>query len=187
MQVCIGENRIVLLFPVLKVAVKLPRIRIVWASSIFKRLIQRACGKEVPLPMNVRGCLFNILLRGITDNWGEFWFFLRTRHPFALPTYFSLLGLLNVQRVGEKLDKTTRENLWGQLHDLTSEFPIRIGSCLYRDSHHWQNVGNFCFWRGRLQILDYGSRRTQELIIAYGNKILKGFDLNWRYHRPIRD
>jgi len=180
MRICKGRKRFVLVFPTIGIAIKLPII--IWASNNLKRLVKLAFGRKVSFVEKL-DCSFYLLFRGITDNWNEFQFYLRTRHPFVIPTYFSFFGLLNIQRAGEKLNKVTQENLIPQLFRLAVKYSGWVGSVLTGDGHHWETPANFCFWQGKLRILDYGSQHTQELIIAYGRRIQEDFDSSYRYNR----
>jgi len=111
------------------------------------------------------------LCGGVRANWSEFLFCLRTRHPFCQPTYFSFLGLFNIQRYGQVCNLHWR-TVAVQIEELTD------GSSR-DDGHHFDCPENFCFDGSKLRILDYGSKRTQRVITAFGVKILASFDPDW--------
>lgn len=109
--------------------------------------------------------------QGILDNWREFLFFRRTHHPFLRPTYFSLFGLLNLQRAGKSVQLSQPE-FWAQIHALLRS------NAAWEDIHHFSNPDNFCIDNGQLQILDYGSLLTQKAVRENGLAILEGFNLD---------
>lgn len=89
MKIKKGENRIVVLLPALKLALKFPRIRLWQALKKIYRIIQspkdwRHYLGETVHHFSIKRCLF----KGIVDNWSERRFYHRTGHPFLQPTYF---------------------------------------------------------------------------------------------------
>jgi len=99
-------------------------------------------------------------------------FYLRTRHPFLQPTYFSLLGLVNFQRYDGIC--VIKSGGWKQFMTLTDQEVM----LKYHDGHHFQpGNGNFSLRDGQLRIHDYGSLKTQKVINAWGTGIMNGFDL----------
>lgn len=173
MQTRKGRDRIVFIFPLVRVAVKFPIFHFFEATKLFfyrpkkggrwkylKRYVFRQLGSN----FGVKGLLF----RGVSANWVEFLFYLKTKNSFLQPTYFSLFGLLNIQRCGEPC-QLQEINLWCQLNELTN-------GKVYDDSHHFRNPHNFCFHKHRFRILDYGNRQGHDVIIQYGVKIVELFN-----------
>jgi hypothetical protein len=171
-QIKKGHDRVVLLIPSLKIVVKFPIIRF-WA--VIRRTFYHVRRKQwralwyiAKSPVNSWGSLSGNLLKGLAANWNESRFFRETKNPFLLPTHFSLLGLLNIQRYGEPC-RLESVDLWCQLVELTN-------SDVWEDNHHFENPDNFCFYQGRLHISDYGSLRCQGVIIRHGAKIIDSFN-----------
>lgn len=172
MQVKKGENRIVLVVGC--VVVKTARIRIVKAWKHVCQCLQEGDIELLKLGLFKWpvGSIFQTpkryLFKGIVNNWREFRFYGKTRHPFLQPTCFSVFGLLNIQRAG-KVCILKPHDLWCQLYEIT-------GGATIKDIHHFGNPDNFCFQNGNLNILDYGGLKTQEIIKEHGEKIIEQFD-----------
>ncbi len=118
---------------------------------------------------------------GITNNWLEFYFYLKTKHLFLQPTFFSFFGICNIQLYGEPCCME-QGNFWEQLYGMTSCFPKDLGSALSRDGHHWEFQSNFCKAGEKLRIVDYGSKATQKLILEFGEKIYQNFSISFEKH-----
>lgn len=163
-----GNNRIVVCIGFLGIALKFPRIRL---RQGLKCLVDDILGhnnklrREWDFAVNSKGSIMSFLFRGIRDNWSEYRFYKEIRHPLLQPTYFSLLGLVNVQRASSLYDI-----------DLFYQFYEIIGEKVFEDSHHFHNPRNFSFEGGRLRIHDYGNPRTQKLIREHGEQIFRCFD-----------
>jgi hypothetical protein len=179
-----GRDRIAFIFPPLGLVVKLPRIRLFIAvKELLKSSGQCFFGSQPEYyrvhlwlflirKIDARGAFVgfkSLLFGGLADNWNEFIFFVRTRNKFLQPTYFSFLGLINLQKYGEPTGLNYR-SLWHQIIDLIGPKDCRD------DAHHFSSPANFCLQRGKLRILDYGSRATQKIVAKYGEKIYDCFD-----------
>ncbi len=167
-----GWNRFVIVAPKFGIAIKLPIIHLFLSIKILVKLSLifefRSIFLEMALPISDRWSYKNRLFGGIVTNWREFIFYRRTKNPFLQPTYFSFLGLINIQKMGTPCD-ISYVDLWCQLLNLTD-------SGVMADNHHFENSDNFCFDSGKLKIHDYGSIVTQKVITEYGTKIYESFD-----------
>lgn len=167
-----GKDRVVFVFPLLRVAVKFPIIHFFAAVKPFFRRDTKGkwdyLKKYLTWPLETYSGFRGLLFRGLSANWNEFWFYQKTRNSFLQPTYFSFFGLLNVQRYDTPCQLQSVD-LWCQLYELTS-------GKVFDDSHHFENPRNFCFCNGTLRMLDYGSRRTHSVITQYGTKIVELFN-----------
>lgn len=169
-QVQKGGNRIVFIFPLVRIVIKLPIIYLVAGIHTLLYELKEGCLWSHWRDYTVEhyGTLKRLLCKGIVDNWREFQFYTKTHHPFLQPSYFSFLGLINVQRLGQPCTiKST--DLWCQLYELTQ-------GAVFKNSHCFANPDNFCFQDGSIRIFDYGDPRTQEVIREFGAKIMKDFD-----------
>jgi len=167
-----GRSRIVLVFPSLGIAIKIPFIHFI--SGIHFLLLMAREGHlrwEWNRSMESMESSKELLFKGIADNWREYWFFIKSRNPFLLPSYFSFFGLFNIQQVGQ-VCTTESSVLWRQLVELTA-------GATSKSSHHFVNPENFCFVGKKLRILDYGSPRVQQVISKFGIKITNEFDPNY--------
>lgn len=169
-----GKYRFALVFPFAGIAIKFPLVRFITTGRLLYyyarrgfRDIEESWG--VPVSEGSKYYLFT----GIMDNWREFRFYRNTRYPFLRPTYFSFLGLLNIQQVGKPV--TLNEvDFFYQMVELIGD----VGS---EDIHHFGNMNNFCFENRRFQILDYGSLLTQKVISEIGVRIFENFDPRYRW------
>jgi len=174
-----GTWRYVILLPFLGIAIKLPRIYLTeawdviiftlgckgwWRIELFKN--------DVYTYSSLKGWLF----KGMVNNWLEYKFYIQTKHPFCVPTYLSLLGLINIQRL---VTISQFDDL-----DLGYQLKLILGKA---DVHHWGNPSNFTFETGRLQILDYGDPEVQAAIRKYGQKIQDNFDPNYSWEKRKRE
>ena len=172
-----GRYRFVIVFPSIGVAIKLPIIRLGETLKELTRAIKRLDfgGIKVSTRISIdQGGIVgykHYLFGGFFFNWREFLFFLKTRHPFLQPTYFSFFGLFNVQKA-DKPCPVNRNEFRAQLRKITNN---RAGW----DSHHFTNPDNFCLHSSRLRMCDYGSKGTQEIITEHGQKIYESFDPNF--------
>lgn len=116
-------------------------------------------------------CLKRFLFGGICANWRERRFYKeRPDLKILQPTYFSLLGFLNVQRYGIPIDDAESTSVYHAF------YPI-AGQDLIRDSHHWVHGPNFHLTpESRPKILDYGGTKTQMILTKYGNALHDRFD-----------
>lgn len=166
-----GSTRIVFLFPALGVVVKLPIVYVNSAYRSMKVILLRICKKQMSrtqiyslighpdIKISIMGNLFG----GIYNNLSEWTFFLRTRHGFCYPTYFSFFGLCNIQKYGEQLKD---DFVWA---DIFYEYVSPITQEM--DRHHWATPSNFTRRGNKLYLLDYGSKRTREILIKFRNQL----------------
>lgn len=167
-----GTTRTVYIFKYF--VIKLPLIKIVKAYKHYMGLRKNESGRELMgrilqkrpfyetahLIDSVRGLLFT----GIVHNWCEFWFCVKHGYPvYVAPTFFSFFGLFNIQKYGKRLDV----DLW--------KFRLAIDEITQKNSgknaHVFYRPVNFCEIDGHVQCVDYGSHRTQEVLLKYGERI----------------
>jgi hypothetical protein len=166
-----GQDRLVLVLPALKIAVKFPIIHLFLALRDFKHFSQEwgALKKYLMFPIETEAGLKGYLSRGVLSNWNEFWFYLKTRNPFLQPTYFSFFGFLNIQKCDEPC-QSSDDNLWRQFIEIA-------GNSICQDPHHFYNHQNFCVYKNRLRMLDYGNRQVRDIITRHGTEIYEKFDV----------
>jgi len=175
-----GRRRFVFVFPSLGVTIKLPIVHLRKAIGLFVYFIVHLDLRQVyvnvvfPIDSEDIATFKSLAFGGIVANWREFMFFLRTWNPLLQPTYFSLLGLINVQKASV-LILARQDDFRTQLCELTQDEA-------YDDPHHFFNPDNYCLDGGaRLRILDYGSKRVRRVITKYGKKISESFDPNYKW------
>lgn len=175
-----GARR-VFVFPRLGIVVKTARFywRISWENlshKIRKFGLSSAWSFFFSGTEETTGSPRRLLAKGLRDNWEEFWFYWRFRHSVLQPTYFSLFGLVNIQKWGEILDEEEFEQkrIWGQMLDLTNKETRS-------DGHHFTNPANFCLENQHLRMVDYGSPATRKILrkwadVLYEQVLLKPKD-----------
>lgn len=178
-----GRSRLVICVPRIGIVIKLPRTRLkgfirhtAWAA---KRSVEfrswtflgdaLRLNEESDSDINIRYTLLN----GVYQNWMEYLLWRKTHSRFLEPTYFSFLGLINVQRYGEPLAVST-ETLWVQLWRLT-ERSIAV------NPHHFHNPANFSLRKGKIRMVDYGGRNVADIVQKYGEEIAAAFEPNYIY------
>ena len=183
MKIAKGESRLVVILPELGIVIKFSIIHLVIGLRVFcddlSRKGNRLHDELFRYTIEMYGSLKRLLFKGIVDNWREWRFYQRTRHPFCQPTYLSLFGLLNIQRFARPC--TIQEiDLWCQLHELTK-------GAVFKDSHHFTNPDNFCLNGEGLRILDYGGLKTQEVVREFGDEILQHFNPNYSWEERKKE
>lgn len=173
MKIVRGKRRIVIIFK--EVVIKIAIIKIVCATNIAiewireRRFWRNMCECNYEKSWTVHNSLF----RGLFENWHEYRLYKDTRSLFLVPTYFSLLGIINIQKKqGELLDMKPI-NLWLQMVEISNEE-------VWEDEHHFVSPKNFCKTKGSLQMFDYGSRGCCRVIKKYGEKMRQGFDFAFK-------
>lgn len=171
MKIYEGSTRLVLAFPSLHIVFKIPFARFSCGPD-FDRLMGVPDDQQV-FPKWTRWTMFKFWLKylwfGLQANWGELTFYRKHRQPFLVRTYFSLLGLCNVQKYGTPV-KMSKEAFWRELERVTQQ--------RWRKSHSFLNPANFCEEDGRLKMVDYGEQEAKTRIgLGLGETIYKNFRL----------
>jgi len=174
-----AQDRIVIILPTLGIVIKFPIIHFIFFLKFLKdayqikHKIRKWDYWKVMWRLSAE-CDFApkaLLFKGLSVNWNEFWFYQTTHNPFLQPTYFSLFGLVNIQKYGEPC-QFEGKSFWNQIYNLTK------GAAM-KDGHHFENPANFSLYNGKLRILDYGSSKTRLIVKKYGDKIVTDFDPNY--------
>jgi len=120
------------------------------------------------------GTPVNLLFRGVMANIWERRLYRKTKNQFLVPTYFSLLGLINVQKAGAPLIMKS-DDLWCQIVNLTSRNEA------FCDSHTFNEPSNFCWIDGHLMLADYGNSKCHEFIEKYSSRLYWRFSINYSW------
>lgn len=161
-----GTSRIVWLIPSMGLAIKFPIVRLKLFFLSFFHCLKKPDERlrffltyAVDIPYGARW----YVLKGFSDNWREFVFFLKHREgDFLLPTFFSFFGLFNISPLVSGLDEKPEleRKLWSKLLDITDHEVLK-------DGHHFSEGKNFCYYKKRLRMSDYGSAVTQKIILKH--------------------
>ena len=167
-----GNWRYVVTIPTLGIAIKFGRISLIGAICDTCKVLSsknRGLRRIFFIGAKTEQIKFlpDLLFGGIKRNWSEFCFYLCVRHKFCQPTYFSLFGLINIQKYGSHCpvsDFISWEALWSICKDE-----------IIADHHHFRNADNFTISGGTIKIFDYSSRYTQKIIKKFGDDIVLQF------------
>ena len=171
-----GYSRTVITLPRLGLAMKFPVIRIKSAISTAGHYLTNnwhGFFRELSWTVDNMGSIRAALLRGIRDNWYEFLISMGYgyREKIFLTTYFSLFGIVNIQKLGTPLIMKNY-NLRDHMIELTKKESLK-------DGHHFIEASNFSFENGVLTIMDYGSPRTTKICLNHGRNMQKNFNPNF--------
>jgi len=182
-----GRHRIVIVIPSARIALKVPRVW--WRAPIYflqndifsvgKGIFSQPPEKRLLyywyVGRSFHRCL-EALFGGVWDNWRERNFYKYTdalTRLFLQPTYFSFLGLVNIQRYGKPVDVEDSEAV------ALAFFAVARQALVHDDEHHWEQGANFHIAGDGPKILDYGSPRTQKIVQEWGFALYAGFDLEF--------
>lgn len=172
MHISRGTYRFVLAIPEIGIVLKFPVIDCPSLKDLKANVGNRKYLQRFSIENSCYLTLKMQLFRGVYENFGEWLFWLKNHHPLCQPTYFSLLGLVNIQKYGQKLSSgIIQEN--AVLRILETIVPSD-DELLANDLHHITG-DNFCSGPNGLKMFDYGLKRTQAIIMAYGEQLSKEF------------
>jgi hypothetical protein len=180
MKIVNGTARKVFVFE--KIVIKLPRIY--WYNGFRAILLHIKC-------RNFWNTLFRFdsdefcsmilfLFRGMVENYHERKLYKQTKMPILVQTYFSLCGFINVQKRVNEIDIDEMDH-WVQLVVLTKD------GIWGKDPHAFVNKKNFANTKDKIQIMDYGSPKSQKALIKFGDIIYKEYKMDFNRKEYIRD
>ena len=136
--------------------------------------IEQEQSMEMECPRTKRyecyGTMAICLMGGVMANYQEWKFYRETKNVFVMPTYFSLFGLLNIQKRGEKITFWDGAGVWCYIHE-----NIQNHHQLFCDGHTLSEIDNFCLDNGRLKMVDYGSRSVEPFLKLNGENLFNNF------------
>ncbi|MFC1644772.1 hypothetical protein ACFL08_01980 [Patescibacteria group bacterium] len=173
MKIKKGHKRIVIFFKnfVIKIAI----IHFISAIKNTIYLVNRGIFWRMFIRFNYRysASIRGNLFAGPMENLNERLLFKKTKSSLLVPTYFSFLGIVNVQKRVKSLNINSFE-FRSQMCKLTNDEA-------YADKHHFFFSENFSkSEEGYLQMIDYGNYKCNNVIIKYGEKIQKEFDFSFK-------
>lgn len=181
MRIFIGETRRVVTLESFGIVIKLPRVYVrgsIWSlcnSASSLKFLWSNLWWSSEIHSSVRWFLF----RGISHNWHEYRFWRKTRNPFLQPTYFSLLGLINIQKFGQ-ICVLKDIDVWCQLQEITE-----LGC--HPDGHTFERAENFVMENDEIRIVDYGSPGAREIVTKHGDNISRLFDPTYSWEERKRE
>lgn len=162
-----GKTRIVFTFSKLGFVIKFPIIKLWPIYSFIPDLIKygwKNATIQWRMSTDDNMSFRKELLGGIVANLQERKAWKAIHHKLLCPTWFSFLGLLNVQEYRKPLEGVN--GLW---------IAIRIDTVTNNESHKvghgFEITQNYCEKDGRLMMIDYGNRRLCSVIKKYGEEI----------------
>jgi len=178
MRIYRGKTRLVIIISGL--AIKFAKIQVwlflkTYLKHIFTEGIIKAI-KElmVDLWKNEWDCedtYSQMLMAGVAANKIEAYYYGQNKqYRLLIPTIFSFLGLINIQRAGQPLpnsNKLIRDWLEQQLgKDITA-----------KDPYFYELNDSFCFYRGQLCICDYAHIKAVSGLLEHSDKLQENFRL----------
>ncbi len=109
------------------------------------------------------------LFRGIRANLRERRFYKSSRLSILVPTYFSLFGLVNIQRAGDIIEMGI-DDFVSEIMKLTNN-----DQSIHDDTHTLTNPANYVEMDGHLMIVDYGSSGCRNYLMKWGQEIYDNF------------
>ncbi|GEM_PF-3221831 len=105
------------------------------------------------------------VLSGIMANLNEFWYYQTTYNKFCVPTYFTFLGIINIQ----KRTKSIPEDIF-IVYKYIEENRVSKNEILY-DHHTLFENENYGLNNGKLQLRDYGNYHCNPFLKFNGKKL----------------
>lgn len=174
MNIAKGRDRIVIVIPEIGIVIKIIFVHAVMVTQQLYRYAKEREWKRMRAlwlrDIEKRGGFINSLFGGWYANWNEYLFYRRTHNHFVQPTYFSLFGLINIQKYGEMCTTEDGDELvafWDELRALTANE-------VYADPHHFQNPLNYCMHDTHVRMTDYGNKKVQKVLEVYGDMLAEG-------------
>lgn len=176
-----GSRRIVLALPNYGIVLKFPllrtrNIRDFWMGDVvgmYKEMYSSKHHEAQALYweavwLGFKRCMHQCFFGGLADNWRERRYYKycdASVRPLLQPTYFSFVGLVNLQQLGtpakdESVCRRARRVIWPDAA---------------HDGHHWEMSANFDISSGHFKLLDYGSVATQKIVNKHGPALLAEF------------
>lgn len=118
------------------------------------------------------GTMAICLMGGVMANYQEWKFYKKTKNVFVMPTYFSLFGLLNIQKRGQRITFWDGTAVWLYIHE-----NIQNHDQPFCDGHTLSEIDNFCLDNGCLKMVDYGSRYVEPFLKLNGEILFKNFKI----------
>ncbi len=169
-----GNWRYCLPLPELGIVIKFPRFRSPLRAMGGLRREVAVCRKHGWLGFNRENGPYRFLLGGVLHNWGEWTFYLRCllsgETGFLVPTYVSVLGLINIQKLVVPMKKAewyTKELYNNERWILEDRLVKLLGvGVVESDMHHLLEFCNFTRlpFVGEVKMIDYGSYQTRRIL-----------------------
>ncbi|MFZ2038795.1 MAG: hypothetical protein WAV11_02565 [Minisyncoccia bacterium] len=169
MKLCIGNSRLVLVFPLLGFVIKFPKINLKPIYDLVRDvLLNRWKNQEMlwSLPIDIDFSPRHKLYGGIYENWFEWKAWRKTHYKLLCPTWFSFFGLFNIQKYGAAL-KSDQVDMKKAINKVTN------GDSCHSHSHGFDGAENYCERSGHIQMIDYGTRRLWPVIKKYNQEIVR--------------
>ncbi len=142
-------------------------------AKIEKILMQKSEEMQMMYLGEPKFRIFDFLTFGIKPNIQEYKFYKKTKNIFAIPTYFSLFGLINIQKRGQEINFWDSKDVWDYIN-LNSQNEHQP----WCDHHTLSEIANFCInENNQLQIVDYGNKALEPFLILNGEKLFKNFKI----------
>lgn len=113
------------------------------------------------------------LMMGILPNIQERRFYRQTRNQFVMSTYFSLFGLVNIQKRGEQINFWNGEDIFRYLC-----YNSQNRNQPHIDGHTLCEIENFVLDDdGHIKLVDYGNKQVGSFLELNGENLYNNFKL----------
>lgn len=149
------------------IALKFPRIRLWLAVNVLRDDIKNGnmLNKFQKYDYRYAGTIQHAVLAGLMENWKEFVYWRRFGFDWLVPTYFSLFGLVNVQKAGEEFDFDKNGIFWSQISE-------HFGDKVYEgDEHAFAEDENYVLIDSQVRLVDYGNFRNEDFFAKYEERL----------------
>ena len=157
-----GETRFVVFFP--GFVVKIARVRVVHFLLRIMFHLRKGTKEQGVKTLknfnnNPKRAVFILMFQGIRINWCERAFWKQKRSLYLLPTYFTFLGIFNIQKRGDVVD--TDGLLW--------QTYLKRGMTISNrgNERDYLQPKNLSSLNGKLMSHDYGDDDTMSVLDAY--------------------
>ncbi len=152
MKIKFGTRRVTILNSSL--AIKLPKI--LRPFHLLNLIVKHCRNRNFKFLLIDVEFVIGIFLDGVRENWNEFKCWKELQVNFLVPTYFSLLGLINIQQIsrGEEITEEEVTQIWIKIARKTE------GDVWKTNYHAIANKENYHRYEAAgLKFLDYGGAR----------------------------
>lgn len=115
--------------------------------------------------------LYYDLRIGWKENFFEGIYWILSKNPLLVPTWFSFFAVINVQPKAELVTEEEHNMIWRVVMEIT-------GDDWCRDHHCFEGPSNWVKLKGKFKLLDYASRGSLYVVDIYGKQIYEAINKN---------
>jgi hypothetical protein len=159
----VGLESIVFKFPIIKIFKAIKTLKFYYRQNDFLHLLKKDLLRTRNYENSGLEFASKDLLFGVIQNMREFTYFLKNhKADYLAPTYFSLLGLVNIQRYAKPITANRDK--------FVIETKRVIGKAAY-GYHIFRKPENFGRLKEKIVCVDYGNKNTGPLLDRFGERL----------------